>query len=267
MIALSIVTSAAAIVFAILFWRYRARLYDQLGRDPRSPIRTVHLDEFDALFAHDELGPTQNAEVAFIGRGRGVVGGTSDREAWVLGVLAKKNRFMFEFGTATGKSTYLLARNSPADAHVVSITLSPHDLNAYRDAHGDSANDAQQAKEESRFTSFRYTGTDVAHKVEQLFGDTKDFDPAPYRRKCDFIFIDGSHAWSYVVNDTHKALEMLAPNGVILWHDYRGRWGRNRDVYRALNALRHELPLVRLAETSFVAYRSTATVPEVRWPG
>ena len=122
---------------------------------------------------------------------------------------------------------------------------------------GDSQRGSKVALAESRFaTEFVYTGSDVEHKIEQLFGDTKRFDPAPYRGRCDLIFIDGSHAYSYIMNDTRKALDMLAPGGTILWHDYRVADAGSADVYRALNELRRELPLVRLAGTAIVAYRS-----------
>jgi predicted O-methyltransferase YrrM len=246
----------AAIVFAVLWRQYRRRLYQHLGRDLPLPIQTIQLDDFDPLFAHDERGPTPAAEVVFIGRGRGVVGGTSDNEAWVLGVLARRARFIFEFGTGTGRSTYLMARNSPADARVVTIALPPDQLAAYTAETGDSRGGRREALAESRFSVFLYTGSSVEHKVEQLFGDTKRFDPAPYRGRCDLIFIDGSHTYSYVMSDTRKALEMLAPGGTILWHDYRGPGGKTADVFRALNELRRELPLRRLAGTAIVAYRS-----------
>ena len=67
-------------------------------------------------------------------------------------------------------------------------------------------------------------------------------------------FVDGSHAYSYVVSDSRKALRMCAPGGLILWHDYRGP-RRARGVFRGLNELARDLPLVHVAGTSFVAYR------------
>jgi hypothetical protein len=45
---------------------------------------------------------------------------------------------------------------------------------------------------------------------------------------------------------------MVKPGGIVLWHDY-AHW--NRGVFRALNELARELPLVHIAETSLVAYR------------
>jgi hypothetical protein len=253
---LCVLLAAAAAGLLVLFLRYRRRLHDLLGRDSRTPIPTVPLDEFDPVFEQGPLGPTPAAEVVFVGRGRHVPGGTSDREAWVLAALARNRLQFFEFGTATGKTTYLLARNSAPEAAVVTLTLAPTAHGSYDHASGDSAKAARMALAESRFDSFLYSGTPVEHKIEQLFGDSKQFDTSPYRGRFDLIFIDGSHAYSYVVSDTGKALEMLAPGGIIIWHDYSPFRAGGKDVYRALNELRQRLPLVRLSETTMVAYRS-----------
>src|SRR5687768_11312063 len=90
------------------------------------PIRTVPLAELDPVVSTNDLGPTLETEVAFVGGGPLVVpGGTSDAAAWVLSTLAKQSRSIFEFGTCTRKTTYLVARNSPPDAKVTTITLAP----------------------------------------------------------------------------------------------------------------------------------------------
>jgi predicted O-methyltransferase YrrM len=253
---LCIVAVIAAITFAVLWLQYRRRLYDHLGRDARSPIPVVDLDEFDDVFRQGPLGPTLDAEVVFLGTGRGVPGGTSDREAWVLAALARSRRRFFEFGTATGKTTYLLARNSPADAEVVTITLAPDARDSYAAEAGDTGDAARKALAESAFTTFLYSGTPVEHKVTQLFGDSKALDTTPYRGRFDLVFVDGSHAYSYVVSDTARAMEMLAPGGIIIWHDYRPIRRSMRDVCRALDELAGRYRLVRLRETSMVAYRA-----------
>lgn len=253
---LCIVAVAAAITFAVLWLQYRGRLYDHIGRSGRAPIRVIGVEDFDPVFRQGPVGPTLDAEVAFIGSGGGVTGGTSDREAWILAALAKGRRAFFEFGTASGKTAYLLARNSPPDAEVVTITLRPEDRPSYAREAGDSRAAEKRALWESDFTTFLYSGTPVEGKVTQLFGDSKALDTAPYRGRFDLIFVDGSHAYSYVLSDTQNAFEMLAPGGIILWHDYRPFRRSMRDVYRALNELRSRYPLVRIKETTFVAYRA-----------
>ena len=218
------------------------------------PIRTMPLAEFDPVFRTNDLGPTLETEVSFVGRGPLVVpGGTSDAEAWVLSTLAKKSRRIFEFGTCTGKTTYLVARNSPADASVTTITLAPEQAGEYVREEGDSRQNIKAALRESKLTHFLYNGTPVEPKVQQLFGDSKAFDETPYLNSCDLIFVDGSHAYSYVQSDSRKALRMIKPGGVILWHDYVGP--EEEGVFRGLNELAAELPLVHVEGTTFIAYR------------
>jgi predicted O-methyltransferase YrrM len=255
-ILLLLLALGAAAAFAALFVQYRRRLYFEQGRDGGGAIPRVELDEFDDVFAQNELGPTLAAEVHFIGSGRGVPGGTSDREAWVLAALARGRRTLFEFGTATGKTTYLLARNSLDDGRVHTLTLPPDALDRYAAGGSDSGLAEEKARAESRFTTFLYSGTAVESKIEQLYGDSKAFDETPWLGKCHLIFVDGSHAYSYVKSDTEKALRMLAPGGIILWHDYQPLRRSVRDVCRALDELARERRLVRLSRTTLVAYRN-----------
>jgi predicted O-methyltransferase YrrM len=220
------------------------------------PIPKVALDAFDQRFRPDQFGPTLATEVVFLGRGSMIVpGGTSDTEAWVLCVLAKGAKALFEFGTCTGKTAYLWARNAP-DAAIATLTLPPDAVARTRREAGDAEQDVAAAVEESRFTRFLYSGTDVEPRITQLFGDSKGFDETPWVARCDLVFVDGSHAYSYVRNDSAKAIRMVRPGGVVLWHDYTSRI---HGVFRGLNELARQLPLVHLAGTSLVAYRRPAT--------
>jgi len=243
------------VLFAVLYRHQRRRVLEALGRDAGHPIPTVRLAEFHEAFATDDLGPTAKSEVFFIGKGDGVPGGTSDTEAWILSVLAKSATSMFEFGTCTGKTAYLWARNSAPDARIATLTLGPDQIECYTPSAEDDRSASCMARAESAFTRFRYTGTGVEDKITQLFGDSKAFDETPYAGRCDLVFVDGSHAYSYVKSDTEKALRMLAPGGILLWHDY-GSGSSTRGVYRYLNELRRTLPLVRLRGTSIVVYRT-----------
>lgn len=220
-------------------------------------IGRMQLAELDPVFESGPLGPDRElSEVVFLGGGNSLVpGSTTDLEAWILAVLVKRATRMFEFGTGTGRTTYLWARNSPPDAVITTITLAADQTALYVDGPTDKASDADTAIEESAFTEFLYSGTDVAVKVEQLLGDSKVFDETPYIGMMDLIFVDGSHAYSYVMSDTRKALRMIKPGGLILWHDYEGpATGRGTDL--ALAELAQKLPLRVIEGTRMVAYRS-----------
>ncbi len=218
------------------------------------PVRKVELDAVDSIFAKTAFGPNPASLAQIVGTW-GVLGGTSDTEAWILAALAKKSSGIFEFGTCTGKTTYLLAVNAPAQAKIATITLAPEQRTNYIDDPRDDAASRAAALKESQFAAFYYTGTPEAGKITQLFGDSKAFDETPYHRTCDLIFIDGSHAYSYVVSDTEKALKMIKPGGLILWHDYKGPRVA-AGVFQALNEYNNGLKLMHIAGTTLVAYRA-----------
>lgn len=234
---------------------YRRRLRPERPRD--WPVPLAELSALDPAFEEEGFGPTPAAEVHFVSTGvPGVPGGTTDREAWILGVLAKRATSLFEFGTCTGRTTYLLARNAPEDARVFTLTLAPEQTGDYAHAPEDAPIARQRALEESCYTKFYYTGTPVEPKIEQLFGDSKSFDETPHLERHDLVFVDGSHAYSYVRSDSEKALRMLRPGGTLVWHDYRGPdVEETLDVFRFLNELAERLPLIHLRATSLVAYR------------
>ncbi|MBI1311332.1 hypothetical protein GC176_08495 [bacterium] len=259
---LAILLGISVVALLVTLYELNRRLNAHCGRGllGRWKIPTTQLANVDSIFAESELGVSFDCEVRFLG-GQ-ATGTTSEQEGWILAVLSKQARRLFEFGTCTGRTTWLWAANSPADARITTLTLSPDELATYRAEPGDSRSDTHNAQVESAFQQFLYSDTDVEDKIEQLFGDSKDFDPEPYAESMDLIFVDGSHAYSYVLSDTEKALRMLKPGGLLLWHDYRGPF-KAGDVFRALNELSDRLPLQRIRETSLVMYRKPEAAAEV----
>lgn len=220
-----------------------------------SPIRAVVPGELHPDLRETDIGTTLDSEVYLVGSGSGISVSTSDTEAWILSVLAKKSLRIFEWGTATGRTTYLLARNSPAAASVTTLTLPSTAIGQYLKARDDSDAATAAALQESHYQHFLYSGSTVESKITQLFCDSKQFAEDDHLTKYDLIFIDGSHAYSYVKNDTEKSLRMIDRGGLILWHDYRGKDSGTADVFTYLNHLAGELPLMWVARTSLVAYR------------
>ena len=247
-----VLLAVSTALLAIYVVRVRAAKHGR-GLLRKWPIPEVSLHEFDRRFAPNDIGPGRHTEVAFVASYQ-VPAGTSDFESWILANFAKTAKTIFEFGTATGKTAYLLARNAPNGAKVITLTLGPDQLDSYQDVDGDARDAVRLASQESRFDTFYYSGSDIEPKIEQLFGDSKAFDESSYVGQCDLIFVDGSHAYSYVRSDTEKALRMVKPGGVVLWHDYQGP-RHTKDVFRALNELGRRLPLRRIKGTRLVAYR------------
>ncbi|MCC6243596.1 MAG: class I SAM-dependent methyltransferase [Gemmatimonadaceae bacterium] len=244
----------AVVVLALRLQRERWRRKE---RDPNMTwvIPSITLDALDPVFTAGPFGASLDTEVAFVGRGPiSVPGGTSDAEAWVLAVLAKRARHCFEFGTCTGKTAYLWARNAPEDARVVTLTLGPSQQTAYLAGAGDTSEDTFFALQESAFETFLYTGTAYEPRVTQLYGDSKRFDESPWHEWADLVFVDGSHAKSYVESDSAKAMRIVRPGGLVLWHDYAGP-RHAAGVYEALNALSARVPLRHVRGTTFVVWQ------------
>ncbi len=248
-------------LFAVLAFFLGIRLQrERWRRKAHHPNTTwvipgVSLDELDPAFTPGPFGATLATEVAFVGRGPiAVPGGTSDAEAWVLAVLAKSATQMFEFGTCTGKTAYLWARNAPADARVVTLTLAPDQQVEYAKASGDATTDTKFALRESAFEHFLYSGTPYEHAVTQLYGDSKQFDETAWRDWADLVFVDGSHAHSYVESDSAKAMRIVRPGGLVLWHDYAGP-RHAPGVFSVLNALSKTVELRHVRGTTFVMWR------------
>lgn len=162
-----------------------------------------------------------------------VDGNVSERELVTIARLVRDAapRELFEFGTFDGRTTLNLAANAAESARVYTLDLPQETIaEAAGPIHEHEVRYADKASSGSRFA-----GTDQAPRIEQLRGDSGRFDLASYYGRMDFVFVDGSHTYEYVINDSLHAMRMLRDGkGTIVWHDY-GRWD---GVTRALNELR-----------------------------
>ncbi len=172
-------------------------------------------------------------------------------EAQVLGTLVEhfQPKSIFEIGTYNGFSALHLAKNSPPQAMIYTLDL-PYDRTDLhfkhdpRDAHHDIKN--------INMGSARCFHSDPARsKIKELFGDSTTFDYSPYFRKMDFIFIDANHSYSFVKSDTENAFRMLAPGGVILWHDYDFI---HPGVFKYLNEIAREKNVYYIERTRYALY-------------
>ncbi len=140
-------------------------------------------------------------------------------------------RRIFEIGTFNGRTTLNLAANSAPDVSIVTL-----DLPAAQIGETKLSVESSEVKFIDKAASgVLYHATDQEHKIRQVYGDSATFDFSPYYGTCDLVFVDASHAYEYVLNDSRIALKLLKPSGprAVIWHDY-GAW---EGVTDALNKL------------------------------
>jgi predicted O-methyltransferase YrrM len=164
-----------------------------------------------------ELIPSSLA-VAVRERDTGVDGNVSALELEIISKLVRLTDpgVLFEIGTFDGRTTLNLAAHSRASARVYTLDLP----RAGMDGVGLPLAVHDRKYVDKAESGIRFHGTDVEHKIVQLYGDSATFDYRPYLGKVDFLFIDGSHSYHYVLNDSWAALRLVRGQGVILWHDY-----------------------------------------------
>ena len=99
-------------------------------------LQEIHITDVHEIFHLEEIsknlqGPKKDVIIKSfsITPSNKIVGMTSDYEAWIISVFSKISKKIFEFGTCSGKTTYLMGLNSSDDASITSITLNPSDLN------------------------------------------------------------------------------------------------------------------------------------------
>jgi predicted O-methyltransferase YrrM len=142
-------------------------------------------------------------------------------------------RRMFEFGTYQGRTTYHLTFASE-NPRVFTLNLPP-----------------EVDSSVARFLGTWFKGTDREQFITQILEDSRSFDPSPYERQMDFVFIDADHRYEAVKNDTEKALRMLAPGGILLWHDFAAK---SPGVVRYIKEFSQDRPVFRLKHTCLVTY-------------
>ena len=135
-----------------------------------------------------------------------------------------KPKTIFEIGTMTGYSALHFAMNTPDETEIYTLDL-PKDKEAPSELKITMMDDLH-IKSYAELQGYHFDGSDVAPKINCLFGDSAIFDFSSFYNKIDFFFIDGAHSYEYVRSDTLNALKCCHPGSVIAWHDF-GRVGVN----------------------------------------
>ena len=155
----------------------------------------------------------------------------------------------FEIGTFDGRTTLNIAANLKLPARVYTLDLPSSELGETKFALAPGETAFVDKKE----SGVKFMGTTYEKEITQLYGDSATFDFSPYAGQMGLVFIDGSHAYEYVLQDTATALRLASDSAVILWHDYQQDWP---GVIRALNELQQKdaacAGMVKIEGTSLV---------------
>jgi predicted O-methyltransferase YrrM len=214
---------------------YRSVWYGQQCRLPRVSVETL----FPGI---------EGVEVTLISPLHEVGGNVWVNELVMLGCICRwlKPKQVFEIGTFNGRTTVNLAANAPADAIIHTLDI-PHDHPKFAPVEGE-----ERFRLHENNGAF-YRNSAYAPKINQLWADSAEFDEKPLHGQIDLAFIDGSHNYDYVKNDTQKVMAMIAPGGVVLWHDYYPEFP---GVAQYLEESRSNL--YHLETTSLVVLRNSA---------
>jgi predicted O-methyltransferase YrrM len=161
-----------------------------------------------------------------------VDGNISVLELVMLCSLIRKQspRNCFEIGTFDGRTTLNLAANMKPGMQIYTLDLPASSVEKAA-FELEEADKKYICKERS---GLRFAHSKYADRITQLFGDSATFDYSSLHGRMDFVFIDGSHSYEYVLSDSRTALRLLGPNGgTIVWHDYDTPYWPG--VTRALN--------------------------------
>ena len=155
-------------------------------------------------------------------------------------------RYIFEFGTYLGRTTYHLALGQHVK-RLFTLDLDPADTHAADLKLGRAVRAVHERDLQGHF----FRGQKRAGLITQLHGDSRTFDYSPYLKRMEFVFIDGGHSYEMVANDTEKAFSMLKSGGVVVWHDFAPK---GRDVVEFARELSNTRPLFWIEDTSLLVY-------------
>jgi predicted O-methyltransferase YrrM len=124
----------------------------------------------------------------------------------------KKPRRHLEFGTWEGFGAALVGHGTEAEIWTINLPQ------------GEAGGDGESlyaATDAGDSIGWRYRAAGLASRVHQLLCDSRDFETADFGGDFfDTVLIDGGHTPDLVANDTDKALKVLRPGGLCVWHDF-----------------------------------------------
>jgi len=228
----------------------------------KSKIKEIDISEVHKIFESEKIsqnliGPKKDVIIKSfcIPPDNKVVGMTSNYEAWILGTLSKISNKIFEFGTCSGNTTYLMALNSPENTKIYTMTLNPDMTRNISKEKLDNKISFRNIINESIYEKFLFSGSDEEKKINVIFENSLNFNESSYKN-FDLIFIDGGHTYSVVKNDSEKSFKMLNRSGFIFWHDYVPGKESNKDVVKYLHEISKEKQIYHIKSTTLCFFKN-----------
>lgn len=168
---------------------------------------------------------------------------------------AVQPRTVLEIGTFNGMTTLQIALNAPKSCKVYTLDLPAGAGPSFAHDELDTIV-ARQAR--GRFGTDLGSYFDGYHdrEIVQLRGDSCTFDyGVAIGTPLDLVLVDGGHNYKTVRADTERTLPLLAPGGVMLWHNYADL--AYPDVTQYLGELSRDIPLMQLRNTMIAIYRKS----------
>ena len=167
--------------------------------------------------------------------------------------LVQPGRDVVEIGTFDGRTTLNLVINTRPDVIVNTLDLPPETETQF-DLHPSERRFVEKPKPGARFRAAQAPWSGRAAQIRQHLGDSATYDFSALYGRAGLVFVDGSHAYEYALADSETAFRLVAPHGVVIWHDY-GVWDGVTRALEEIEAAR-KLGLRHIRGTSLVVWKS-----------
>jgi FkbM family methyltransferase len=128
-----------------------------------------------------------------------------------------------EFGTWEGVGVVLCAESCAAEIWTMNLPEGERDAEG-RPVYGRQdapADETLEPGDSGERIGWRYRAAGYGDRAHQILCDSRDFADHDFTDGFfDSILIDGGHTPELVASDTNKALRLLRPGGLMIWHDF-----------------------------------------------
>lgn len=148
-------------------------------------------------------------------------GNISIEEVCKLALITKflKPENIFEFGTYNGMTTLQLALNAPKKCKIYTLDL-PQNAKPQISLSKIDTLVAKHFRDKFGTKTGSYFMNKKDVNIIQILQDSAIFNPTPFKKSIDLIFIDAAHDYKNKKKDSENAFFMLKKSGVIIWHNY-----------------------------------------------